>query len=252
MVQPNGSHTVHHQHATIRLQTPDPDNTPELRAMFAPPACLEVLERQIALHDIRTDPNIIHGPEGLDKQGFAYIKHTSPLVTEDDYFTGTKVEDVYIPEIKALAMKVLGAKRVAVYNVGVRRKPASKARADPKFYWKRGEMMDKEIAAKPKYTSVCTCALLIDWLLFVVADEPAVQGWAGRHSRNPSRPSASLISTIQSPASGNSCDTDQRVSSKQQRTAWRRKTVARTRHHATPPSQSGFVDPPPLERPLPI
>lgn len=127
----------------LHFREPDPSITKDDRALFSNAAAKRAVNESIPLNDIRTDARITLGPAGLDKQGFAYLKHQSALASEE-WFTGRNVEDVYIPEVCDLVCEMTGAKRAIVNNVAFRRRLADN-QADPMFYHKRDGPLDKEV-----------------------------------------------------------------------------------------------------------
>lgn len=131
----------------FRFSEPDTSIPPEERGVFSLGGIKDMLETDLPLHNFWSDPNIIKGIEGLDVQGFIYIKHQSALSGEE-WFTENNVEHVYFPEIVDLVKRELGAKSVVVQNCGFRRRLAEK-QADPNFFNMKGGPMDKELAKLP-------------------------------------------------------------------------------------------------------
>ena len=134
----------------LRFGIPDDSLTAEERGLFAPKANKGIVEEKLVLHDARTDTNIVAGPDGLDVQGFAYIKHQSAL-TSQEWFTGDNVENVYLPELTNLMLSITGAKNAVVNNVAFRRRTADQ-QADPNFVLRKGEPLDQEMEKLPKDT----------------------------------------------------------------------------------------------------
>jgi hypothetical protein len=73
---------------------------------------------------MRTSNKITKGPDGLDVQGFTYLEHSSALSGED-WFVGTNIEEIYVPEIIQLICTVTGAKRAVVDSMQIRRRAAN-------------------------------------------------------------------------------------------------------------------------------
>ena len=145
------------QHAILRFGIPDLTVQATDRAPLTIPPYSKEVEERLILHDIRTDPDIIQGPEGLDVQGFTYIKHRSKLQDSDQWFAGQNVEDVYFPEICDLVCEVTGAKR-AIVNYSAFRRRLAEGQAKPGFYYPRGGAYETELkkstpADKPFGTS---------------------------------------------------------------------------------------------------
>lgn len=139
-----------HQHyATFRFDVPDHSLSAHDRALFAPPGAKEVVKERLELHDFWTSPDVVKGAEGLDVQGFTYIKHQSALESADRWLTGTDIEEVYIRECEDLICKVTGAKRAVANNVFFRRQKKD-LMSDPKFVALRDSDLDKAVAQLPR------------------------------------------------------------------------------------------------------
>lgn len=128
---------------TVRYNLPDLSVKPEDRGLFSGPAHKYGEDVEVDLHDPATAPNIVQGPEGLDVQGFTYVKHRSALDT-DDWLEGSNVEEKYVPEVEELVRKVTGAKTVVVNHLGIRKRLANN-NADPTFYRKAGDKHDEAV-----------------------------------------------------------------------------------------------------------
>lgn len=134
---------------TVRYNLPDLSVRPEDRGLFSGPAHKSGEDIDVDLYDPVTSEEIIQGPEGLDVQGFTYVKHKSAL-DEDAWLTGDNVEQVYVPEVEELVRQVTGAKKVVVNHLGIRKRLAEK-NSDPTFYRKAGDQHDtavKQLAGK--------------------------------------------------------------------------------------------------------
>lgn len=128
---------------TVRYNLPDLTVRPEDRGLFSGPAHKSGEDVDVNLYDPVQAPEIIQGPEGLDVQGFTYVKHQSTL-DENDWLVGTNVEVKYVPEVVELVQKVTGAKRVVVNHLGIRKR-LSANNNDPKFYRKAGDKHDEAV-----------------------------------------------------------------------------------------------------------
>ncbi len=136
--------------AKIRFTVPDLTISADERALFTFPANKDIVEEQIELHDVGSSPELVEGAGGLDAQGFAYIKHRSALLDADQWYTGKRVEEVYLPEMEELVCKVTGANRAVVNNVVFRRKLGTTEQEDPNFVYLRGSTLDKHLETLPK------------------------------------------------------------------------------------------------------
>ncbi len=129
--------------ATVRYNVPDLSVKPEDRGLFSGPAHSHGEDVEVDLYDPSTSPEIIQGPEGLDVQGFTYIKHQSAL-NEDEWLEGSNVEDIYVSEVQGLVRQVTGAKKVVVNHLGIRKRLAANNN-DPTFYRKKGDTHDDAV-----------------------------------------------------------------------------------------------------------
>ena len=120
------------------------------RSLFAFPASTEVIEEKLDLRDIRTSTSIVQGPAGLDAQGLTSIQHRSAL-SDQSWFSGTNIEDVYFPEVCKLLCRVTDAKHAMVNNCAFRRKHVENQN-DPTFYLKKDGPLDKELAKQNRDT----------------------------------------------------------------------------------------------------
>ena len=143
------SATADHAYGVFRFGVPDQSVGPEDRCMFAFPAHKKVREEKLKLHDARKSSSIVHGPAGLDEQGFAYAKHKSALYDPDTWFTGQDIEDLYVPAVRGLICEVTGAKSGGILDCAFRRRLADK-QTDPNFYLGRRCELDQEIAKWPR------------------------------------------------------------------------------------------------------
>jgi hypothetical protein len=136
---------------TVRYNLPDLSVRPEDRGLFSGPAHKSGEDVDVELFDPVQAPEIIQGPEGLDIQGFTYVKHQSCL-GEDDWLAGHNVEEKYVPEVEELVKQITGAKRVIVNHLGIRKRLSEKNN-DPTFYRKKGDQHDdavKKLAGQDK------------------------------------------------------------------------------------------------------
>ncbi len=128
---------------TVRYNVPDLSVKPEDRGLFSGPAHKYGEDVEVDLYDPTTAPDIVQGPEGLDIQGFTYVKYPSVL-SEDDWLMGTNVEEKYVPEVQAMVQQVTGAKKVVVNHLGIRKRLANN-NVDPTFYRKAGDKHDEAV-----------------------------------------------------------------------------------------------------------
>jgi hypothetical protein len=119
--------------AILRFSVPDQSVTAEERSLFAFPANKSVVEETLSLHNFYSAPDardatdtagLVKGRNGLDVQGFTYVKHRSALSDSGTWFEGKEVERLYIPEVEKLICEVTGAKTAVVANVAIRRRLA--------------------------------------------------------------------------------------------------------------------------------
>jgi GA4 desaturase len=128
---------------TVRYNLPDLSVRAEDRGLFSGPAHKYGEDVEVDLYDPELSSDIVQGSEGLDVQGFTYVKAPSALDTED-WLTGTNVEEIYVKEVEELVKKVTGAKKVIVNHLGIRKRLATN-NADPTFYRKRGDKHDEAV-----------------------------------------------------------------------------------------------------------
>lgn len=91
------------------------------RPMFAAPAIKTAVDEKLVLHDFRTATDVKKGVEGLDTQGFTFLEHKSSI---DPGFmlngaSVSDIEDTYADEVLDLMIKLTGAKRGIVHNIGM-------------------------------------------------------------------------------------------------------------------------------------
>lgn len=130
-------------YGTFRFIDPDLSVPAKERATFAGPAPKTVKEETIQLHDFRTSNDVAKGGRGLDVQAFTYVNHVSSL-TGDEMLHGSNAEDIYVPEIIDLVLKVTGASRAIAHNVAFRRKLSTK-QVDLYNVQRRGNDMDEAV-----------------------------------------------------------------------------------------------------------
>jgi len=128
---------------TVRYNLPDLSVKPEDRGLFSGPAHKAGEDVDVDLYNPELAEEIIQGPEGLDVQGFTYVKHKSVLDT-DDWLEGNNVEEKYVPEVEELVKQVTGAKKVIVNHLGIRKRLAANNN-DPTFYRKAGDQHDEAV-----------------------------------------------------------------------------------------------------------
>ena len=136
-------------YASARYMEPDDSITAEERCLYLFPAAKVVKDVTHKLHDIRTSSDIEQGPEGLDVQGFTYLKHDSALSGEQ-FYEGRNVEETYFPEMVDLICKVTGAKRAIVDGVAMRRRIANEETSNPYHVMRRGCDFDKVLSKLPR------------------------------------------------------------------------------------------------------
>lgn len=145
-------------YGTVRYNEPDLSVTADQLSLYGFAHPKRVVDKSVLLYDPRTATTITHGPQGLDDQGFTYIKHRSAL--SDDqlpeggrWCEGTCIEDEYFPEIQKLAKEVLGAKKVVVLNCVLRR-ASPETQKDPFATDLKDGAFDRMAASLPRDTVV--------------------------------------------------------------------------------------------------
>lgn len=128
---------------TVRYNVPDLSVKPEDRGLFSGAAHKFGEDVDVDLYDPVSTPDIVSGPEGLDVQGFTYVKHQSAL-SEDDWLVGDNVEQMYVPEVEELVRQVTGAKKVVVNHLGIRKR-LSANNNNHTFYRKKGDQHDEAV-----------------------------------------------------------------------------------------------------------
>lgn len=128
---------------TVRYNVPDLSIRPEDRGLFSGAAHKFGEDVDVNLYDPSNAPELVSGPEGLDIQGFTYVKHKSSLDT-DDWLVGTNVEEKYVPEVEELVRQVTGAKKVVVNHLGIRKR-LSANNNNHTFYRKKGDKHDEAV-----------------------------------------------------------------------------------------------------------
>jgi GA4 desaturase len=128
---------------TVRYNLPDLSVRPEDRGLFSGPAHKFGEDVDVDLYNPELAEEIIQGPEGLDVQGFTYVKHKSVLGT-DDWLEGNNVEEKYVPEVEELVKQVTGATKVIVNHLGIRKR-LSASNNDPTFYRRAGDQHDEAV-----------------------------------------------------------------------------------------------------------
>ena len=128
---------------TVRYNIPDLSIKAEDRGLFSGPTHQYGEDVEVDLYDPSTTPDILTGLEGLDAQGFAYVKAPSSL-SIDDWLEGTNVEERYVSEVEDLVRQVTGAEQVIVNHLNIRKRLAAN-NADPTFYRKAGDKHDEAV-----------------------------------------------------------------------------------------------------------
>lgn len=120
------------------------------RALYTLPSSRSIVNISQRLHNMRTSNEIVKDSQGLDIQGFTYLKHESALSGED-WFLGSNIEDVYVPEIINLVCKVTGAKRAVIDSIQFRRRLASEEE-EQNIPRRKGDSFDEMASKLPKNT----------------------------------------------------------------------------------------------------
>lgn len=124
--------------ATIYFGVPDLSCTPERRAILTVPP-EEHLPAEVLLHDFSTSSELIKGVDGLDVQGFTYLKHHSKILELGNSWDDAQL-DQYYHELEALMCEWLGARKAFVINTVVRR---VSTRPDPRTWVDRDSNVGK-------------------------------------------------------------------------------------------------------------
>ncbi|KAF2645234.1 hypothetical protein P280DRAFT_531225 [Massarina eburnea CBS 473.64] len=135
----------------VRYNVLDLSVKPEDRGLFSGPAHKYSEDIEVDLYDPASTPGIVQGPEGLDVQGFTYVKHQSALDV-DEWLHGENPEEAYVKEVEELVQQVTGAKKVVVNHLGIRKRLAANNQ-DPKFYRKAGDKHDQAVQKLTKKES---------------------------------------------------------------------------------------------------
>ena len=67
----------------------------------------------VVIHDVRGKEDTV----GLDKTGFAFVKHES---SEKEFLDEERIQSVYYKEVEELLKKEVGAKRVFIFDHTIR------------------------------------------------------------------------------------------------------------------------------------
>jgi hypothetical protein len=146
--------------AMIYFGVPDLSCTPEQRAILTVPP-EEHFPAEVLLHDFSTSPELIKGVDGLDVQGFTYLKHHSKILELGNSWNNAQL-DQYYHEIEALMCEWLGARKAFVINTVVRR---VSTRSDPKTWVDRDSNVGKneesrqhdKILGNWRFHASCSC-----------------------------------------------------------------------------------------------
>lgn len=125
--------------ATIYFGVPDLSCTPERRAILTVPP-EEHFPAEILLHDFSTSSELTKGVDGLDVQGFTYLKHHSKIQALGNSWDDAQLNQ-YHPELEALMCEWLGARKAFVINTVVRR---VSTRSDPRDWVDRDSNVGKD------------------------------------------------------------------------------------------------------------
>lgn len=134
---------------TLRFSEPDLSVSAAERALYTFPATKRFTDEAVQLHDFNAADELTKGAEGIDVQGFSYIKHRSIITEEDEWFTGQNVEEKYIPETEELVLKITGARKAVVSQIGFRRRLVEPA-WDPNYAPKKGSAVDERFSKVPR------------------------------------------------------------------------------------------------------
>lgn len=105
--------------ATISHSVADDTVPASERAFYSFTGSSVVKSRHTELHDYRSSSDVLHGPEGLDAQGFTYVERDFSL-NSMELLEGHNIEDIYFREVEDLVLKATGAKRVLGLEAVVR------------------------------------------------------------------------------------------------------------------------------------
>lgn len=133
----------------LRFGIPDESVPAEERSLFASPQNKDFVAKEVQLHDFRSSEAVVQGPQGLDVQGFTYLKHKFKTAGPDQ-LEGSNVHDIYLPEIEQFMKEVTGAKEVIAWSGVVRSKLPTHQDTNPTVQHKKGGEMDKMIDSLPR------------------------------------------------------------------------------------------------------
>lgn len=105
--------------ATIYFGVPDLSYTPEQRAILTSPP-EEHFPAEVLLHDFSTSSELTKGVDGLDVQGFTYLRHHSKILELGNSWDDAQLHQYY-HELEELMCEWLGARKAFVVNTVVRR-----------------------------------------------------------------------------------------------------------------------------------
>ncbi|KAF2769756.1 hypothetical protein EJ03DRAFT_351027 [Teratosphaeria nubilosa] len=134
----------------VRFSVPDLSISGKELAIYSPPISKSVKQESVPLHDFRTATDVAKGAEGLDVQGFTWIKHQSSLKSPDEFITGRNIEDIYVQECIDLIKDLTGAKKGVVHNVALRRQPRTRFDPNSVDSPRRGDASDQAIMKLPR------------------------------------------------------------------------------------------------------
>ncbi|RMZ66297.1 GA4 desaturase [Pyrenophora seminiperda CCB06] len=118
---------------------PDLSCTLEQRAILTVPP-EEHFPAEVLLHDFSTSTELIKGVDGLDVQGFTYLKHHSKILELGSSWDSAQL-DQYYHELEAMMCERLGARKAFIINTVVRR---VSTRPDPRAWVDRDSKVGKD------------------------------------------------------------------------------------------------------------
>lgn len=145
--------------ATLRFGHPDLSVPDEERSMLNLPAPKDIVNVQVELLDARKSPDIVQGAEGLDVQGFTYIKHHSSICDGMRVISDRNAEEIYLPEVEELICKTTGASNAVIINSGIRSGLADNQN-DHSFVNLKGSKFDQMITEMPRDVPLGECRKL--------------------------------------------------------------------------------------------
>lgn len=118
VTSPPTSLSADQQLGRITFIEPDTSCDPWDCDYVAIPRPLTLTYHELPLHDLRPEIFSSSSPYGLNRSGFAAVKHRSALhsapYSKESFLDEDIVKQVYIPETEKLAKNVTGAKRIYI------------------------------------------------------------------------------------------------------------------------------------------